>query len=549
MTSTTTTAVDTAPYLDRTTDRAQLIVDGKPFPVLGIELHNSSSSGVSALARGLEVAKAVNANTVLASVTWESVEPIQGTFDFSSVEVLVSEARKSGMRLVLLWFGAWKNGSSSYAPAWVKRDWERYPRCVLADGRLSDTLTPFGPTELDADAFHALVEYVETIDSDQRTVLMIQIENEIGLLGASRDNSEWANAAFHAPIPLNLQDALAHRPGFEQGTSQSWSAVSGDPLGRDEAFMAWGYASHVEHLASRARQVTALPLFVNAWLDSEIEIDIEGFSVGGGQVPGTYPSGGPLPRVADVWTTAAPSLDLLVPDLYFGDPDTILGAFAEVSRGLFIPEQRRDLSGIGTAFLAMGQYRAIGISPFGVDSAEHSEIVSLADAYRLLKAAHAARTGATAGGESVGFHLSDAIPSVTRKLGRTVLSLSRLAGIGVDPAGAQGYGMVVDLGGDHYLAVGRGFRIELSDRDPEWQVGLESVEELGSDGRRARWLNGDETAGGAAVLHPPVERTLSPFPIPMDNAHTGISQFTVYRLPRYSGGAAEGGTAKRHRGL
>ena len=106
---------------------------------------------------------------------------------------------------------------------------------------------------------------------------MIQIENEIGLLGASRDHSEWANAAFHAPIPLILDDALSHRPGFEHGTSQSWSAVSGDPLGRDEAFMAWGYASHVEHLASRARQVTALPLFVNAWLDSEIEIDIEGF--------------------------------------------------------------------------------------------------------------------------------------------------------------------------------------------------------------------------------------------------------------------------------
>lgn len=533
MTSTTTTAVDTAPHLDRTTGRARLIVDGKPFLVLGIELHNSSSSGVSALARGLEVAQAVHANTVLASVTWESVEPTQGTFDFSSVDVLVSEARKSGMRLVLLWFGAWKNGSSSYAPAWVKRDWERYPRCVLADGRLSDTLTPFGPTELDADAFHALVEYVETIDSDHRTVLMIQIENEIGLLGASRDNSEWADAAFHAPIPLILNDALAHRPGFEHGTSQPWSAVSGDPLDRDEAFMAWGYASHVEHLASRARQVTALPLFVNAWLDSDIEIEIEGFPVGGGQVPGTYPSGGPLPRVADVWTTIAPSLDLLTPDLYFGDPDTVMGAFAEVSRGLFIPEQRRDLSGIGTAFLAMGQYRAIGVSPFGVDSAEHSEIIPLADAYRLLEVAHTARTDATTAGGSVGFHLSDAIPTVTRELGHTVLSISRLTRLGVDPAGGQGYGVVVELGEDRYLAVGRGFRIELSDRDPEWQVGLESVDELGSDGRRARRLNGDETAGGAAVLHPPVERTVSPFPIPMDNAHTGISQFTVYRMPRH----------------
>jgi hypothetical protein len=529
MTTTTSTAVETAPYLDRTTGRARLIVDGKPFLVLGIELHNSSSSGSGALERGLLAAQAVNANTVLASVTWESVEPTQGSFDFASVDGLVSEARRSGMRLVLLWFGAWKNGSSSYAPAWVKRDWERYPRCVLEDGRLSDTLTPFGPTDLDADAFHALVAHVEAIDSDHRTVLMIQIENEIGLLGSSRDHSEWADTAFQSPIPTDLQHALAHRPGFERDVPQSWSDVSGDPLGRDEAFMAWGYASHVERLASRARQVTDLPLFVNAWLDSEIDVDIEGFAVAGGQVPGTYPSGGPLPRVADVWTTTAPSLDLLAPDFYFGDPDAVLGSFAEVSEGLFIPEQRRDLSGIGTAFLAIGQYRAIGVSPFGVDSAESPEIVALADAYRLLAAGHAVGPNAA----SAGFHLSDASPFVIRTFGRTVLSISRLTGIGVDPSGAQGYGIVMELGEDDFLAIGRGFRIELSDTAPEWQVGLESVEELDSDGRCARRLNGDETAGGTAILHPPAERTASPFPIPMDHAHTGITRFTAYRLPRH----------------
>ena len=538
MNATTSTAVETAPYLDRTTGRARMIVGDEPFLILGIELHNSSSSGSSALERGLRAAQAVNANTVLASVTWESVEPTQGRFDFASVDVLVSEARRSGMRLVILWFGAWKNGSSSYAPAWVKRDWERFPRCVLDDGRLSDTLTPFGPTDLDADAFHALVAHVEAIDSDRRTVLMIQIENEIGLLGSSRDHSTWADTAFHAPMPTDLQQALAHRPGFRRDVPQSWSDVSGDPLVRDEAFMAWGYASHVERLASRARHVTDLPLFVNAWLDSEIELDIEGFAVAGGQVPGTYPSGGPLPRVADVWTTVAPSLDLLAPDFYFGDPDTVLGSFAEVSGGLFIPEQRRDQYGIGTAYLAIGQYRAIGVSPFGVDSAESSDVLALADAYRLLESAHALRADVAPDAESTGFHLSDTSPTVTRTVGRTVLTVSRLTGIGIDAAGAQAYGLVVELGDDDFLAVGRGFRIELSDTAPEWQVGLESVEELDTDGRCARRLNGDETAGGTAVLHPPVERGASPFPIPMDDAHTGISRFTVYRLPRHHRGDA-----------
>jgi hypothetical protein len=531
MTNTTTASADMAPHLDRTSGLARLVVDGRHFPVLGVELHNSTPSGTAALSHGLEIARKVNATTVLASVTWEALEPTEGNYDFSSVDKLVSQVRKAGFRLVLLWFGAWKNGSSSYAPAWVKLDWQRFPRCVLEDGRLSDTLTPFGPTELDAPAFQALVEHVEQIDAEHRTVIMIQIENEIGLLGASRDHSEQAGRAFQAAVPESLRQSLLRRPGFE-GERRSWADITDDPLGRDEAFMAWGYASHVEALARRARTVSPLPFYVNAWLDSEIDIEVEGFAVAGGQVPGTYPSGGPLPRVADVWTSIATSVDLFTPDVYFGDPDKILPAFAEMSRGLFIPEQRRDQSGVGTAFLAIGEYGALGVSPFGVDSAEGEDLAPLEDAYALLSAvfpvtSHPDGTRR----ELMGFHLTDAVPTVTRSLGSTNLVITRATGVGVDPAGSDSYGMVVNLGDDTLLTVGRGFRIDFEHADQAWQVGLEAVEELQPDGMLARMLNGDETAGGSAIIHPPLQPAESPFPIPMSHAHSGISRCRLYRLP------------------
>jgi hypothetical protein len=532
MTNTTTTSALMAPYLDRTNGLAQLVVDGRHFPVLGVELHNSTPSGTAALNHGLEVARKVNATTVLASVTWEALEPVEGTYDFSSVDELISQTREAGLRLVLLWFGAWKNGSSSYAPAWVKVNWQRFPRCVLADGRLSDTLSPFGPTQLDAPAFQALVEHVEQIDAEHRTVIMIQIENEIGLLGASRDHSEQADRAFHAPVPESLRQALGERPGFE-GEWRSWAEITDDPLGRDEAFMAWGYASHVEALARRARTVSPIPFFVNAWLDSEIDIDIEGFAVAGGQVPGTYPSGGPLPRVADVWTSIATSVDLFAPDVYFGDSDKILPAFAKMSRGLFIPEQRRDESGVGTAFLAIGEYGALGVSPFGVDSADREDLAPLEDAYTLLSAVLPMTIDSDGTRrEHIGFHLTDTVPKVTRALGRTNLVITRSSGIGVDPAGTHGYGMVVNLGDDSLVTVGRGFRIDFEHADHAWQVGLAAVDELELDGTVARKLNGDETAGGAALIHPPLQPAESPFPIPMNHTHSGMSRCRLYRLPR-----------------
>ena len=36
--------------------------------------------------------------------------------------------RENNLKLVLLWFGSWKNSMSCYAPGWVKKDFRRFPR-------------------------------------------------------------------------------------------------------------------------------------------------------------------------------------------------------------------------------------------------------------------------------------------------------------------------------------------------------------------------------------------------------------------------------------
>ncbi|MET7689123.1 DUF5597 domain-containing protein [Streptomyces sp. NPDC005483] len=378
------------------------------------------------------------------------------------------------------------------------------------------------------------MEYVEEIDAEDRTVLMVQIENEVGLLGASRDRSRQAQQAFARPVPENLRDVvLSSRDAAAVPADVCWSDLPGDPSTRDESVMAWALASHIEKLARAGRAVSPVPFFINAWLDSEIDLDIPGFAVAGGQVPGTFPCGGPLPRVAGVWRTIAATVDLFAPDFYFSLPQTVLGDFLAMSDGLFIPEMRRDAAGAGHALLAIGEYHALGVSPFGTDSADLPELADLSDVYDLLRQAESALTRADATpAVTRGFHLDDTIPRIELTIGSVVLTVTRSAPIGVDPTGTYGYGIVVAQEEDVFLAVGRGFRIGFTATDPAWRSGLVSVTEgrYGPDGWTAeRRLNGDETAGGTAWLHPQSgPASDSPFPIP---AHSDLGYLPLPDLP------------------
>ena len=148
---------------------------------------------------------AMGLNTVVTPLSWELVEPVEGKYDFTLVDGLLAQARETNERIVFLWLASWKNGMSSYAPVWVKQDTKRFPR-VVVKGREIELLSPAvaATEQADARAFTALMQHIQQVDAHDHTVLMMQVENEVGVLGDSRDRSAEADHCFQlCPSPPN----------------------------------------------------------------------------------------------------------------------------------------------------------------------------------------------------------------------------------------------------------------------------------------------------------------------------------------------------------
>jgi beta-galactosidase GanA len=213
----------------------QLLVDGKPYVALGGELHNSSASSPDYMLPIWDKLQAMHVQTVIGTVSWEDFEPKEGQFDFRAVDAQIAEARKRDMRLVLIWFGAFKNAASTYAPSWVRGDTRRFPRAVV-QGAMTEAFTykgampkpvlsVFSPELLKADraAFVALIKHLAEVDTNRR-VIMVQVNNETGLLRDSRDRSALAEAAWKAPVPTQLLKYLStHRSTLKPELEATWS--------------------------------------------------------------------------------------------------------------------------------------------------------------------------------------------------------------------------------------------------------------------------------------------------------------------------------------
>ena len=350
----------------------------KDFVILGGELSNSAATSVSDIDEVLPRMKALGLNTVLVPVYWELMEPVEGQMDFTLVDRTIDIARQQSLKIVPLWFGAWKNSMSCYAPAWFKRDVKRFPRAVTAEGKPLEIASCFSDNVLQADlkAFSALIQHIAEKDPQREVVIMMQIENEIGMLESARDHSPLADKAYCQPVPQELLKALGIK---KQGT---WSDVFGTDDYADEKFMAWHYACYVEHLAKAARLIHDMPLYVNAAMNSR------------GRKPGEYPSAGPLAHLADIWKAGAPSIDILAPDIYDTGFKSWASQYAmplrpqdggKVKNRLFIPESRCcENSGV-RALYAFGEHQALGFSPFAIDQASPKETESVSQAYALLR--------------------------------------------------------------------------------------------------------------------------------------------------------------------
>ncbi len=300
------------------------VVDGKPFVALGGEVHNSSSSDAPTMEKAFVKAEELGLNTIAAPVTWELLEPEEGVFDFAQADDLLSQARAHRMHLILLWFGTWKNAQGFYAPAWVKKDPVRFWRAEPIRGKRQIMIERYHAVygtlsalceetmEADARAFAALMQHLKETDGAEHTVIAIQVENECGLMVAAREHSEVADALFATEqVPRELLSALKEAEDLSQDVQDivascregSWAEAFGENAVADELFQAWHTACFVERVAAAGKQAYKLPMLVNCWLDK-------------GKPAGAYPSGGPVFRMLPVWKVAAPSIDMICPDIY-----------------------------------------------------------------------------------------------------------------------------------------------------------------------------------------------------------------------------------------
>ena len=350
-------AADTLPHIDRSGARPALIVDGAPFLMLGAQMHNSSAWPAT-MPSVWSTVDALGANTVEAPIYWEALEPKEGTFDFAETDMLLAGAREHRKHLVLLWFATWKNGSPGYAPEWVKRDPKRFPLALRTNGTALFSLSPFAEASLNADrkAFVALMEHLKANDP-QHTVLMVQVENESGLWGGTRDHSAAAERVFAEPVPHAVLAAMG-----KPEAHGNWTAVFGPDA--DEYFYAWAVAHYIEQIAAAGKRAYPLPMYANADLQNPIHPD----------GPGSYASGGPTFDVLPLWHAVAPTLDGLNPDIYMPEYEkyiAVLHQYALPWNAFFVPETGNSTAYAHYFFAALGK-GAFGWSPFGIDTTGYS---------------------------------------------------------------------------------------------------------------------------------------------------------------------------------
>jgi len=486
------------PHLEKRGAATQLIVDGKPFLMLGAELHNSSSSSLDYMKPVWPRLADIPLNTVLTPLSWELVEPSEGKFDFTLLDGLLAQAREHKLRVVFLWLASWKNGLSSYAPVWVKSDTGRFPRAI-ENGNPVDILSTLGKATVEADAraFAAVMRHLLEVDGGKHTVLMMQVENEVGVLGDTRDHSPAANRAFESAVPAELTRYLTtHRnllyPDLlelweENGakTTGTWEQVFGASPRADEIFMAWNYAHYVHAVAAAGKAAYRIPMYVNTWLAGEDTI------------PGDYPSGRPQPRVIDIWKAAGSAIDIYSPDIYQPNFAAWCTRYHRAGNPLFIPEASGGAAGAANAFYAFGESAALGFSPFGIDSWNDTGN-ELGTSYRAIEQIASLILEHQTEGNVHGFVLDQNHPSIGFMMkGYSVeVSLDQIFGHHTE----KGFGLIAPTGPSEFLGAGQGFRVLFKARSAgPPHVGVASVDEgRFEDGKwiPGRRLNGDETDQG-----------------------------------------------------
>jgi hypothetical protein len=448
---------------------------------------------------------------------------------------------------------------STYVPSWVKTNPSRFPRVRIqstpgSKPKISEVLSVFSQrcVEADTNAFVAMMTHLERVDK-HGTVIMMQVENEVGILGDSRDRSDLATKAFNSAVPESFLDKLeADQDKLNHVIRSQFSCLGADRLQRgkswpetfgmsphtDEMFMAYHYALYIEQVAAIGREAYEMPMYTNAWQRSDVVT-----AAGGGNAPGIYPSGGPVETVIDIWQMFAPTLDFVSPDIYLNDYETMWREYSHRGQPLFIPEQRRDEFGALRIWQAIGQYGALCTSPFGIDTLDPATS-PFTRHYALLRAVEQHILVARAEGRKMTGFFFDRFekgrpdpdkPKVVT-MGQWELRIERARVFGHPE---PGYGLIIQQSRpDTFLLIGEGYQVAFASTSPSSGfTGIlsfdekEVVNQKTGEMRTLRRLNGDETQGGKQVVMPTSDPDYDGYPIAISiPGKTQLAECRVYSL-------------------
>jgi hypothetical protein len=366
---------------------------------------------------------------------------------------------------------------------------------------------------IEAKTFGALMNYIKEIDSQEHTVLMVQVENEVGLLGDSRDRSEQAEELFKKDVPQELASYLLKSEkviwpeiieqwkSHGKKTKGSWLELFGNESNNlaDELFMTWYYARHIQQVAAEGKKNYPLPMFVNAWTRNTKH-----------PFPGRYPSGGPTERMLDVYQLVAPAIDILAIDNYNEDYVAQLKDYNRNGNPLFVPEavalfRGEKWSGPAKAFYSLGEYNALCFSPFGIDNGVYSEEHPLKDAYRVLGNLSPLIAKEQGSGNMRGF-MQQGAKGESIDFGDYEMRVNYHSTVDY-----EGYGLVIRLSKDEFLVSGFGINVSFHSKNkslPGISYGTirEGFFENG-EWKTLRYLGGDEAMQGVGGVKMPAVYT------------------------------------------
>jgi hypothetical protein len=490
------------PQIIQKNGKHALLVDGKPYFILGGQAHNSS--GWPSMLPGVWSAiDSLHANTLEIPIYWEQIEPEPGKFDFAIINTLLSQARAHHIRLVLLWFATWKNGSNHYMPEWMKRDASKYPNVTGRIGQPIDSPSPHFKATLDADikVFTTVMAYLKQADP-QHTVIMMQVENEPGTWGSVRDFSAIAQKLFEGQVPQELlEPGVLKALDITTINGTTWQSVFGDRA--DEYFHAWHVANYIGQVVAAGKKAYPLPMYVNAALRDPLT----------NPMATNYESGGATDNVIPIWKVAAPAIDLLAPDIYLDGSERVLKVLDLYNRPdnvLFVPEAGLIPANAKYLYRVMAD-NGIGFSPFGIDEnvvnsrqGVNGNLIPFAREYKLISPMmrELAKWDFDGAISSVVEHDDHAQQTIDLGSWQAVVTFGERQGGTVHPNKEPLGGlMIISLGNDEFLLTGTlcsvTFRPLKSNKGRAWQYLKVEEGQYDKGGfKMSRILNGDETDWG-----------------------------------------------------